>query len=509
MQDGLPPTRLYNPAVSILSDLRRFIRRHDLLPAGAGAVVGVSGGPDSLALLHALRALAPEFGWRLHAAYLHHGLRAEAEAEARFVAEVAAAWGVGCTVERRDVGAVAAQPGVSVEEAARQVRYAFLAETATRLGAGHVVVGHHADDQAETMLMHLLRGSGLAGLRGMSPSTPLASLRFTALPPGQRPDPGDVILIRPWLQTERADILAYCHANGLQPRFDASNTDLAFFRNRLRQQVLPLLEDLNPNLTAVWGRTAAALQGDFAVLDAHRRLLWQQLAREQAGRVAFDLAAFRDLPRGDQRALLRRAIAVLQPDQRDINWGHTEGLLDVLAFDPTLGSGGPYPLAAGLSAWLSYSRLEIAAHPEALDFPQIEAPALLALPGWTALAGGWHLAARRVEWRPGDPPPWAGSRDPNCIWLPIATSGPLAARPRQPGDRLQILASGGSKAIPDLMTELKLPRPARDRWPLLIGASGDVLWVVGRRASAGLHLPDDAGAAWEVRLSQPPPASPS
>ncbi|MCW5861012.1 MAG: tRNA lysidine(34) synthetase TilS, partial [Caldilineales bacterium] len=160
--------------MSTLSDLRRFLQRQALLPAGARIVVGVSGGPDSLALLHALRALGPEFGWHLHAAYLHHGLRPEADDEARFVAEAAAAWGLGCTIARADVGAVAAQPGVSVEEAARQLRYAFLGETAVRLRAGFVAVGHHADDQAETVLMHLLRGSGLAGLRGMLPSAPLS-----------------------------------------------------------------------------------------------------------------------------------------------------------------------------------------------------------------------------------------------------------------------------------------------------------------------------------------------
>ncbi len=506
----MPPTKLYNPAVSTLSDLRRFLQRQALLPAGARIVVGVSGGPDSLALLHALRALGPEFGWHLHAAYLHHGLRPEADDEARFVAEAAAAWGLGCTIARADVGAVAAQPGVSVEEAARQLRYAFLGETAVRLRAGFVAVGHHADDQAETVLMHLLRGSGLAGLRGMLPSAPLSSLRLTALPPDRRHGAGEIRLVRPWLETPRAEILAYCRANGLEPRFDASNDDLSLFRNRLRHQALPLLRQLNPNLTAVFGRTAAALQGDFEVLDQQRRQLWRQMAQVQAGSVAFDLAAFRRLPRGDQRALLRRAIAALQPDWRDINWAHTEGLLDVLAADAGAASGGPFPLVGGLAAWLSYTRLEIAAEPDTAAFPQVGEPVPLPLPGQAALGGGWQMTARRVEWpsesapsesAPSESaPPWLLAPDPNCLWLPAGLSGPLLVRSRRPGDRLQILAAGGSKAIPDLMTELKLPRAARPGWPLLVNAEGQVLWLAGVRASEGSRASAEAGVAWEVRL---------
>lgn len=496
------PPSLYNRTVSTLSDLRRFIRRHALLAQGARIVVGVSGGPDSLALLHALRELAPEFGWHLHAAYLHHGLRDEADAEARFVAEAAAAWGIGCTIEQRNIAVVAARPGVSLEEAARQLRYAYLAEVAGRLGAGYVAVGHHADDQAETILMHLLRGSGLAGLCGMLPATPLASLRLTALTPDQRPDAGAIHLVRPWLETSRAEILAYCQANGLQPRSDASNADPAFFRNRLRHQALPLLRQLNPNLTTIWGHTAAALQGDFEVLDAHRRQLWQSLALVRPGRVSFDLDAFRSLPSGDQRALLRRAIAALQPDRRDINWAHSEGLLDVLADDASASSGGPYPLVAGLSVWVSYSRLEVAADFDSSDFPQLSDPLPLTLPGQANLGSGWELTARHAEWSPEEMPPWTDVRDPNFLWLPSNFSSPLWVRSRRSGDRVQVLATGGSKAITDLMTELKLPKPARPRWPLLVGPEADILWVVGRRAAAGIRLAADAHSAWEVHLAK-------
>lgn len=487
--------------MSTLSDLRRFILRHDLIPPGSRVVVGVSGGPDSLGLLHALMTLAPEFDWHLHAAYLHHGLRPEADEEARFVAEVAGAWGLGCTVERAPVREVAAQPGVSLEEAARQLRYAFLGRVALRLGATVVAVGHHADDQVETVLMHLLRGSGLAGLRGMLPSTPLSELRLTALPPDMRPDVPGIRLVRPWLETPRQAILAYCRAVGLQPRVDATNTDETFFRNRLRHQVVPLLRQINPRLTRVLGHTAAALQGDYEVLAAHRQGLWTALATVGEEWVRFDLTGFRGLLRGDQRGLVRKAIALLRPELRDIGWEHVERLLDVLAADPARCSGGPYPLVAGLAARLDYTHLVIG--PETMPargHPAIVAPHHLTPPGRLALGPDWELVVTAVAWSPEESPPWHGVNDPHRVWLPADVPLPLIVRPRQPGDRLRVFGLDGSKSLTDLMNELKLPRAARATWPLLCAADGEILWVVGQRAGERCRVAPTAGRAWEVRL---------
>ncbi len=487
--------------MSTLSDLQHFIDRHHLLPDGARVVVGVSGGPDSLALLHALGRLAPAGNWQLHAAYLHHGLRAEADDEARFVAEVAGAWEWGCTIERADVRLLAAQPGVSIEEAARQLRYAFLARTATRLGAGFVAVGHNADDQAETVLMHLLRGSGLAGLRGMSPSIPLDELQLSALPSDQRPDCSGMLLIRPWLETLRRDILAYGDANGLAPRMDATNDDTTYFRNRLRHEVIPLLRLVNPNLERSLGRTASALQGEYEILAEHRDRLWQTLAYGEAGRVRFDLTGIRGLPRGDQRALLRRAIAELRPNLRNISWEHTEGLLETLMTDSTCDSGGPFPLVAGVDAWLNYGWLDVViGNPAMTDLPQVDRVHELWPPAALALGPAWRLVVRRVTWMPERAAPWETGVDVNHVWLPIDIPLPLVVRPRQPGDRLRMFGLGGSKALTDLMTELKLPRGARSTWPLLVSAEGDVLWLAGKRAGEGCRLPATATAAWEARL---------
>jgi tRNA(Ile)-lysidine synthase len=148
----------------------------------------------------------------------------------------------------------------------------------------------------------------------MPPAVELSRLRLPAARAETDAIPAGVALIRPLLPFTREQILAYCKANGLEPRWDLSNLDTTFFRNRLRHQVIPELKAINPNLTTVLTRTAFALQGDYEVLDAHRQALWRQLVQVEPGRVRLALAAFRNLPRGDQRALLPRAIVALRPD---------------------------------------------------------------------------------------------------------------------------------------------------------------------------------------------------
>jgi len=491
--------------MAFLADLRKFIRQHQLVPAHARVVVGVSGGPDSLALLHALRELAPEQGWQLHVAHLHHGLRPEAEDEAHFVAQLAASWGLGCTIERADVQALAAQPGVSLEEAARQARYAFLGQVAGRLDSSVVAVGHHADDQIETIIMHLLRGSGLAGLRGMPPAVELHKLHLAAagaIFSSSADDFSGISLVRPMLIFTREDILAYCQKHGLEPRWDLSNLDTTFFRNHLRHQIIPQLKSINPNLSQTLTRTAFILQGDYQVLQKHRDDLWRELARQEPGRVRLKLPEFRALLPGDQRALLRRAITVLRPEHRNISWEHTEQILDVLALEPQRASGGPFTLTAGLEAWLSYQWLDVQ-EPDfvPMDVPVVFSRQLLSLPGEVALGPNWRLTARLVRWQP-DAPPWQHRHDPHVIWLPFDVPQPVAVRPRQAGDKMQPWGLKGEKAIKDLMNELKLPRSEREHWPLLVDASGRILWLVGRRAAVWAQVRPEDAKAWEIVLEQ-------
>ena len=224
--------------------VRRAIAAGPLWQAGETVVVAVSGGADSLCLLHVLRALQPEHGAQLHVAHLDHRFRGEeAACEARAVAGLAQDWGLACTVEAVDVPALMAREGLSAEEAGRQARYRFLAHVAARVGARAIALGHTADDQVETVLAHLLRGSGPLGLRGMRPVSPPAPWMVEGLAPSV-----PLRLVRPLLEVTRGETEAYCAALGLNPARDPWNEDRRFQRVRLRREVIPLLETLNPQV---------------------------------------------------------------------------------------------------------------------------------------------------------------------------------------------------------------------------------------------------------------------
>ena len=236
-----------------MRDLRQrvlqSIRKEDLIPSGETILVGVSGGPDSVCLLHILDHLKETLGVSLHVVHLNHMLRgAASDADADYVSLLAQSEGLPATVEARDVLAYKREHGLSLEEAARQARYDFFAEVATSLGARRIALGHTADDQMETILMHLVRGSGLAGIRGMQPLTFWRS-------------PASVTclrLVRPLLDVAREETEAYCQAYALEPRSDLSNYSLDYTRNRFRHELVPLLESYNPNVGAALLRTARA-----------------------------------------------------------------------------------------------------------------------------------------------------------------------------------------------------------------------------------------------------------
>jgi len=280
----------------ILKKVRHTIETHGLLAPGDGIVVGVSGGPDSLCLLHVLLRLREEYRLRLHVAHLNHGARgAEADAAAEFVASLAAEWGLPVTVERQDVPALARAHKLAFEEAARRVRYAFLARVAGEAGAHKIAMGHNGDDQAETVLMHLLRGAGLAGLRGMLPITPITDYRllepFIQYPISNLQPPA---IIRPLLQVSRSEIEHYCTDHDLAPRFDRSNLDTTYFRNRLRHELLPLLETYNPNVHTRLRHTAAVVAADYELLIQLREQAWAEVVREERDTaIAFDRATCR------------------------------------------------------------------------------------------------------------------------------------------------------------------------------------------------------------------------
>lgn len=496
--------------VPLLERVSRDIERHSLLAQGETVVVGVSGGPDSLCLLHLLCRLRSRYQLGLHVAHLHHGLRgAEADADVEYVRMLAADWGLPCTVERVDIPALARDHQLAFEEAARRTRYAFLGRVAAGLSARTIAVGHNADDQTETVLMHWLRGSGLAGLRGMQPLTSLGDYRLLGALDQQVPSAALVSeslecrLIRPLLQATRAEIQDYCDYHGLEPRFDRSNLDTTYFRNWMRHKVLPLLAQHNPNIREVIRRSATVIADDYALLRSLLEATWSRVVVEESlplassiaadstsvkavgERVVFDLREWRALPIGLQRSTLREAIHRLRRSLRDINFVHVENAL-LVARDGTTGAQATLP--QDLRLMVGYDQFTVAdvGAPEPLPdwplLPLLSESLPVSVPGMTLLPeSDWVLEANVLP-RRDLPSAWRMNPDPWCAHLDARVVGnSLWLRNRQSGDRFQPQGMGGySVKLADFLTNQKVPRSSRDRLPLLVGPGG-IAWVCGHR----------------------------
>jgi tRNA(Ile)-lysidine synthase len=477
--------------LTLLDRVRHTIERHRLLVPGQTVVVGVSGGPDSLSLLHILRRLAPDFSLTLHVAHLNHQMRGEeAAADAAFVAGLAVEWGLPSTVDSVDVSAVARAHKMAWEEAARRARYAFLAAVADEVGADSVAAGHNADDQAETVLMHFLRGSGLAGLRGMLPATPMEELRlemddWDAPQPSSLSRLASLTLVRPLLEVPRSDIEAYCQEHGLRPRFDRSNLDATFFRNRLRQELIPYLETYNPGIREVLRRTASVVAADYDLLRRQLHITWKVTLRdESAHALTFDLAGWRELPLALKRSTIREAIHRLRWTLRNIDFVHVEKAVAILTEGKT---GDQATLPQGLVLTIGYDTFTVADedHRDLPDLPRLQPGDVVpvAMPGVTRLPGsGWALEAEllSITAEIGGELATIGGWE---AYLDAAVVGDAPKlRPRRAGDRFCPLGMGGrGKRLNEFMINEKIPADWRDRIPLLVNAEDRILWVCGWR----------------------------
>ena len=481
-------------ASSLIRRIADTVARYEMWTRGECIVLGVSGGPDSLCMLHVLRALAAEQGISLHVGHLDHGIRgAEAEADVRFVAHLCEDWGVPCTISRADVPALAQARRLAIEEAARQARYAFLGELARSLDSHAVAVAHHADDQVETVLMHLLRGAGLAGLRGMRPVSWMDDLRLgeETLPPAGEPRER-IRLLRPLLYIWRAEIETYCEEQGLRPRFDRSNLDRTYYRNRLRHELIPYLESYNPNIRRLLQRTAEALAGDYEVVRSLIRETWIRVVRQETDEaIIFDLAALRALPAGLQRSLLREAVHRLRFSLRNINWVHIDDAVRVLQHGQV---GAMATLPRGLMLRLDYEVAIVAGEDYELpleEWPRVQQPIAVPLQGETPLPDG-HWLLRTTLWgRAALAENWATNTNSYRAYLDATRlAAPLALRPRRAGDWFLPLGLGRRQKVADLMINRKVPQHERDTWPLLV-CGEDVVWIVGLHLDARYAVCDD------------------
>jgi tRNA(Ile)-lysidine synthase len=463
----------------MLENIHSILRDQCGLSQDKPVLVGVSGGPDSLCLMSVLR----KAGYKLVVAHFNHKLRLDSDADANTVEQTATRLNLVSVIESGDVRGFAEAGKLSIEEAARLMRYRFLMRQAHHFKAQAVAVGHTADDQVETVLMHFIRGAGLAGLRGMNYRTIIPMF-----------DP-EIPIVRPLLDMWREETVVYCAMNGFRPRHDPSNASLDFLRNRLRHILIPALESYNPRFReAIW-RTALSLSADYEILSNVLDDAWKaSILQEEAGFVIFDLRALIEQPLGLQRNLIRRAIERLHPGELDVGYATLERASNFIS-DPEGYRRVRMDLTGGVFLLREGSSIYVAAPNVTLPFerwPQLpeEAGSIpLKVPCQINLSAGWKLNCERWNMVSLALQQVQANDDPFQAWVDAdGISDALEVRARQEGDRFQPLGMDGHEMkLSDFFINAKLPQRARSRWPLV--CTGDkVVWVPGYRPAHPFRL---------------------
>ncbi len=423
---------------------------HHMVEPGDRILVAVSGGPDSVALLHLFLEIHRSRRLEILVAHFHHGLRErEADGDLALVRSLAARRGLPFHTGRMRPPETSA----SLEEYARDQRYGFLRSVAERTGARRIAVGHQQDDQAETLLMRLLRGSGRRGLAGIHP---------------KRED----LVIRPLLEISRREIVDYLFTLGALFREDTSNRDLRFTRNRIRHELIPgLVRDFNPEVVRTLARTADRLREEDDLLE---RITERELTAIRNGS---NLAVDRldCLPEALRRRVLLRALEDYRGSRRRISSRHIDALLGLI---PATARGKRVILPGGMQAVRSEEWIRFQCAPEPAPPPAFQE--FLPVPGRCELPRTGLSFQSRIQTRDSFPDPIReGGRD-RAILDADRVRHPLIIRARRPGDRFRPFGGPGGKTIKKFFIDRKVPAAARDRWPL-ITCGEDIVWVVGQQ----------------------------
>ncbi|MFC5530032.1 tRNA lysidine(34) synthetase TilS [Cohnella yongneupensis] len=444
---------------------------------GIAVVAAVSGGPDSMALLHLLRTMAEEKPFRIVVAHANHQFRgAESDAEEELVRSVARDWGLPFETAALNVPAFIEETGMNAQAAARERRYDFLREVARVHHCSHLILGHHADDQAETVLMRVIRGTGPGGLSGI---------------PYRRQEE-EMELIRPLLRITKGELLAYCKRNGVPYAVDSSNADRHYFRNAIRLDVMPMLETYNPQLKASLARLAELATADDAYLETRTLEAFRLGVTPDGEGYRIERRRFRGLHVALQRRLVKLILSCSSDLRQQMEYRLVEDIVSALA--------PAHPAVARMelgSGW------ELAAeYDEAYMGPTrpSTAPYCYLVEAETERVLIEETGARFEIARTQGALAAASDRSREACFDEDELHYPIFIRSRTPGDVIEPHGLNGSKKVQDMFVDAKVPRYRRDRVPLLVDGEGRVLWIPGMRRSR--HALITANTKSTLRIAQ-------
>lgn len=451
--------------MNLLADLKRAGAEQKLWQEGDCIVVAVSGGPDSMALLHMLASLAQEMKLTLIAAHVNHGFRVEESAyELEVVKAFAAKLRVHCETIVLDLPAYIEETRLNSHLAAREKRYAFLHEVADRYDAASIALAHHADDQAETVLMRILRGTGLTGLSGIH------SKRLEK----------NVELIRPMLRMIKSDILQYCAEQDIPYCTDSSNAERYYFRNMIRLDILPYLSQYNPQLSNSLQRLAEVAGAEDEWMERQTTELFNQLVTASPDECFLSCKQLIDLHIALQRRLIKLILSYLSQETTGISFETIETMRLAAAAQQS----GTWRMDAGgnirfmreydVLRWRRVPKQNEATGQDGYSYgvPKGTRHVVIQPNGWAFQLSYLHVKDYRKP----------ASRF-EAIFDAERLSFPLTIRNRRLGDRIQILGLNGSKKVQDMFVDEKIALFERERYPLLFDADGRLLWVPGLRRS--------------------------
>ena len=456
--------------------VRRTIEKYSMFSRGDRVVVAVSGGPDSVALLHILDALKEVYGIKLQAAYLEHGLRGEESVEdMRFVEALCESLSIPLTTESEDVGEMARAGGLSVEAAARKARYAFLEKVLAETGSKKIATGHSANDQAETVLINLMRGAGLAGLSGMKP----------AMEDG---------VVRPLIEARSSEIMAYLEQKKISYRTDSSNADTRFERNRVRRELIPFIEEkFNPSIVDSLARTASvfSMVYDFFKQEVDKSM--RTAVKTQEGRVTLNLELFNPYPEIVKLFTFHRILRSLEDDEQVISYDTLSALLNVA--DKSR-SGSRIDIGAGIVALKEFQSIVIGRDLALYEPYEVQ----LNVPGETTIeSAGYVYRAEVLKEKPGTPDVYKSGESAYFDFNELTL--PLVARNWREGDKFVPFGLKGSKKVHDVFIDEKVPISERTMIPLVSDADG-VIWVTGVRRADRARVTDKTSTIVKITYSK-------
>jgi len=440
----------------MLNKVSRYLQEHNMLSDHNFIIAGVSGGPDSMAMLHILNKLQGEFGFQLAVAHLNHGLRQEADNEQKMVALACAGWGIPFYSETVDIRGLAAQQKKTLEEAGRDSRYQYFNQLARQLGADRIATAHHQDDQAESVLLHLLRGSGIRGLRGIMPVN------------------GN--LIRPLLNTSRQEIEQYITNHNIPSCLDLSNQNTEFLRNRIRWQLIPLLEEYNPRIEETLAGLADIAREENDALEKEMDTWWAEVVQEQVDGLYLDSDMISRLHPAYQKRLIMTALGRVSAHT---DWSRGD-VMRVWELLQQTGSSTTIDLKQNLKARKVYKQLILAhnfIHIEPYCY-ELPVPGVLTIPE-TGETYCTHVIDKN-DLQSGE---GATYIDYDHI------QSPLWMRSRLPGDRYRPVGLQGTCKLKRLFIDLKIPQEKRNGIPILI-SEDEILAVIGYRVAQSVAVTD-------------------